>query len=270
MSDTLQKLEELIYKGFQETDRKIRESAAESERMRQESAAEAERTRKESAAEAERMRKESAAEAECMRKESAAEWDRKLQASQEIEEKRRKEAEEKYEKRRHEAEEQAEKRRQELELSIKASDLQIKRTEKMVGDLTGRWGRFAEDMVAPAVIEQFQALNIPIHHYYLRLFSRPAHFEYDIVAVNSDVVIPIEVKTTLEPHDVMRFVEKQLPIFKENFPEHANKKIIGAMGALSFKGNADELAIAQGLYLLRQSGKNIYIANPSEFKPRFF
>ena len=50
----------------------------------------------------------------------------------------------------------------ELAESQKETDAQISRVDKQISDLGGAWGRFAEDLVAPACERLFLERGIPV------------------------------------------------------------------------------------------------------------
>ncbi len=139
-----------------------------------------------------------------------------------------------------------------------------------VGKISSSVGRFAENMVAPAVVRLFNDIGIPITEYSQRLRSPLRRIEFDIVAVNTDVIVVVSVKTTLYVDEVRFFKDERLPIFKEVFPRYQSMKIIGAVAGMSIVQEADVFAMRHGLYALAQSGENVHMLNPSDFKPRIW
>ena len=84
---------------------------------------------------------------------------------------------------------------QETDRMIKETDLQIRKLSSKVGKIHGSLGRFAENMVAPAVVRLFNEIGIPIEDYSQRVYSPKRRIEFDIVAVNKDYVVVVSVKT---------------------------------------------------------------------------
>ncbi len=187
---TMEKLEELIYTGFKETDRKVRESSLET--------------------------------------------DRKI-----------------------------------LE-TFEKTDLELRKLSKSVKDVTDSLGRFAENMVAPAIVKLFNSRGIPITEYYQRARSEKRKIEYDIVAVNSDYVVVVSVKMTLRVDDVRTFLNERLPIFKEVFPLYKDKKVLGAVAGASIVQESDVYAMKRGLFVLAQSSENMIVLNDDSFEPKVF
>ncbi len=126
-------------------------------------------------------------------------------------------------------------------------------------------------MVAPAVVRLFNEIGIRITEYFHRLRSSRRLIEYDIVALNNDAVaVVISVKTTLDVDDVKLFKDERLPIFTEVFPRYRPMKVMGAVAGMSIVQEADVFAMRHGLYVLAQSGENVHMLNPTDFKPRIW
>ena len=56
--------------------------------------------------------------------------------------------------------------------------------------------------------------------------------EIDILGLNGDCAVVVEVKSTLSVDDIRHFLI-QLPRFKEEFPEYADKIVYGAVAGKS-------------------------------------
>ncbi|MCP5049350.1 MAG: DUF3782 domain-containing protein [bacterium] len=201
---TFEKLEDLIYKGFKETDRKFQET---DRKFR-----ETDRILKESSRETERILKESSRETE----------------------------------------------------------LEIQKVNQKVGEISDSLGRFAESMVAPAVLSLFNQRGIPIKGSFQRIRSRERRIEFDVVAFNTEYVVVVSVKMTLRVTDVEHFLNKRLPIFKELFPQYKDMKVVGAVAGAVILGESDRYAMKRGLYVLAQSGENITLLNDEAFEAKIF
>ncbi len=144
------------------------------------------------------------------------------------------------------------------------------KTRKEVANVTDALGRFSENMVAPALVRLLNQVGIPISETAVRVRSPLRRIEYDIVAVNGDVVVVVSVKTRLNAEHVKTFIEERLTIFKEVFPRYRDMKLLGAVAGMSVEQEADAYAIKQGLFALTQSGDNIRLVNPEDFVPKVF
>lgn len=149
-------------------------------------------------------------------------------------------------------------------------ELDLKRTRQEVAKVSDALGRFAENMVAPAIVRIFNDRGIPISETAQRVRSPLRRIEYDIVAVNEHDVVVVSVKTRLNAEHVKQFVDERLTIFKEVFPRYHDMHVFGAVAGMSIEQEADIYAINQGLFVLTQSGENVTLVNPQDFQPRIF
>ncbi|MBD2425015.1 hypothetical protein [Phormidium sp. FACHB-1136] len=142
-------------------------------------------------------------------------------------------------------------------------------TSREVGRLGDRWGTFVENLVEPAVLRLFQARGIDIQTTYRRAKStRPAaRMEIDILAIDGDVAVAIEVKSRLTQQDIDDLCEK-LQKFKLAFPAYASHRIYGAVAAIEFVQDVDRYAYRKGLFVIRQCGDSVELANDESFQPR--
>ncbi len=142
-------------------------------------------------------------------------------------------------------------------------------TSRELGRLGDRWGTFVENLVEPAVLRLFQARGINIQSTYRRAKSTRsvAPMEIDILAVDGDVAVAIEVKSRLSQQDVDDLCEK-LQKFKLAFPEQSQHQVYGAIAAIEFVQDVDRYAYRKGLFVIRQCGDSVELANDTVFQPR--
>ena len=157
----------------------------------------------------------------------------------------------------------------ELAAAQKRTDEQISRVDKQISDLGGAWGRFAEDLVAPACERLFVERGIPVE----RVNQRVKHYhdgdtlEIDILVVNRGHVLAVEVKSSLDVADVKDFIE-DLQQFRRFFPEYADMQLYGAVAGIGIESDADRYAYRQGLFVLTQVGDSVAILNEEKFEPK--
>jgi hypothetical protein len=149
------------------------------------------------------------------------------------------------------------------------TDGQIKRLSKEIGNLGGKWGRFVENMVAPACETLFVSRGIPVHQVSQRVKKKldGRVLEIDILVTNEDHVLVVEVKSSLGVDNVKELIE-DLTEFREFFPEYNQKQVYGAVAGIEIEEGADKYAYRQGLFILTQSGENVIIVNGDEFQPK--
>ncbi|MBD2600271.1 DUF3782 domain-containing protein [Microcystis aeruginosa FACHB-524] len=154
------------------------------------------------------------------------------------------------------------------EQSLK-TDRQITRLSKEIGNLGGKWGRFVENMVAPACETLFLNRQIPVHQVSQRVRKRldGKTLEIDVLVTNENHVLVVEVKSSLSVDDVKELI-KNLTEFRQFFPEYNHKQLYGAVAGIEIEEGADKYAYRQGLFVLAQRGENVAILNDTEFQPK--
>jgi len=155
------------------------------------------------------------------------------------------------------------------EAAIAALDKQIAETNKQIGNLTGKWGLFVEEMVRPAAETIFLERGIQVHEVHPRMLARREgeSMEIDVFVSNDDEGVAIEVKTTLGTGDVRKFLNT-LARFKRFFPRFADIRLYGAVAGIDIPDHVRDFAINQGLFVLGQSGETVAIRNDRSFKAR--
>ncbi|AKE66632.1 hypothetical protein NIES3806_28340 [Microcystis aeruginosa NIES-3806] len=154
------------------------------------------------------------------------------------------------------------------EQSLK-TDRQITRVSQEIGNLGGKWGRFVENMVAPACETLFLNRDIPVHQVSQRVRKRldGKTLEIDVLVTNENHVLVVEVKSSLSVDDVKELI-KNLTEFRQFFPEYNQKQLYGAVAGIEIEEGADKYAYRQGLFVLAQRGENVAILNDTEFQPK--
>jgi hypothetical protein len=149
------------------------------------------------------------------------------------------------------------------------NDQAIESMRKTVDALTSRWGRFVENLVAPAVLRLFQERGFNVQEVYQRVRSARGsrNLEIDVLVVDDDVAIVVEVKSRLTQNEI-RQVLNTLSQFKTAFPHYANYQIYGAVAAIEIDKDVDNYAYNQGLFVIVQSGDSVMISNTLDFRPR--
>ena len=184
------------------------------------------------------------------------------------------------------------------EESLRQTQKEVRETQREVrelneslkeanGNFNNKWGRFLENLLEGDLVKLLKDWNIGVERTLPRVTVKRADgtiaAEYDLVAVNGKEIVVVEVKTTLEKDAVGHFVEK-LGDFKNQFPEHGDKSLYGAVAYMSIKekdyskefrhGNASDLAQEFGLFLIKSPGggpKDVStIVNKKGFKPAVF
>ena len=139
-----------------------------------------------------------------------------------------------------------------------------------INEFDRNWGKLVESLVAPSIVKQFQKENFEIEGMSQRMMRRKAGktLEIDALLTNSHIVIPVEVKTTLNVKAIDEHIQKHLIPFKHFFPEYHNKIVYGAVAYIHVEENADRYAYKKGLYVLTFGDNDmVVIKNDKNFKP---
>jgi hypothetical protein len=149
------------------------------------------------------------------------------------------------------------------------TDRQLKELGKQIGRLGGAWGRFVEDLVAPACEGLFLKRGIPVERVSQRVkrYHQGETLEIDVLVVNQGHVLAVEAKSSLSVEDVKNFIA-DLNRFGTFFPEYAQDEIYGAVAGIGIESQADVYASRQGLFVLTESGDGIRILNLEGFVPK--
>lgn len=171
---------------------------------------------------------------------------------------------------------ETDKRFRETDERFKVTDRELERLEitsekalKAVYALTGKWSRFVEGLIAPAVERLFQEWGIEVDKVFQRVKTHKNgdEMEVDILAINGEYAVLIEAKSTLCVDDVKEHLER-LERFKVFFPEYKERKAVGAVGGIVMEGDSDKFAYRNGLFVIGESGENAMILNDKKFKPK--
>jgi len=128
----------------------------------------------------------------------------------------------------------------------------LDRVGRQLGDLGLVQGEVAEDLFYRNIKYLFKDRDM-IFGNIKRNLKKKGAAEYDIVAVNSDVVLVVEVKNKLQKRMIDSFITKRIPTFKKAFPQYSNYKLLGGIGALVVKDEIGRYAEKSGLYVLTQT-----------------
>ncbi len=165
--------------------------------------------------------------------------------------------------------------REEMRQASLKTDQKFRETDKKIKQafdlFTGQWGRLVESLVEGDLPRVMQERGIMIKRTVERAKSEDDNgYEFDIIAVNGDVCVVVEVKTTLRPDDITIFLNK-LKHFREWMPEYANKdRLLGAVAYIRINSNSDKMAEKNGLFTIRTTGKSAKIVNTKDFQPQEF
>jgi hypothetical protein len=162
---------------------------------------------------------------------------------------------------------------EETDRKIQEVAKQLKETDIRIGKLGNRFGELAEHLVAPNIIQKFNALGFHFDEIYgLRQVindegSGQKIAEFDILLENGDSIIGVEVKTKPSYDDVEDHVHR-LKILRLNKDKKGDKrKIHGAIAGAIMPSSVRTAALKAGLYVITQTGDTVKIDVPEGFVP---
>lgn len=98
------------------------------------------------------------------------------------------------------------KRMKQTDRQMKETDRRLRRAEDM---FTSQWGRLVESLVEGDLVKLLRERGVAVEAVAsrLRLECGPNEREVDLLATNGEEAVAVEVKTTVRPPDVDRFLE---------------------------------------------------------------
>ncbi len=181
-----------------------------------------------------------------------------------------------------ERQEKASRETEELKKLMKETDRQMQETDRQIQEtnrqlkktdarFNSQWGKLMESLVEGDLVPLLQARGVTVERTLTNAKGarNGRHYEFDILAVNGEEVVVVEVKTTLRPEDVARFLEK-LADYTAWAPEHKGKQVLGAVAYLKADSTVAIYAERQGLYVIRATGSSATITNQPDFRPKVF
>ncbi|MDK2896868.1 MAG: hypothetical protein PWP04_988 [Candidatus Atribacteria bacterium] len=166
---------------------------------------------------------------------------------------------------------ETDKRMRETDERMKETDKKIEKLSESVQALTGKWGKFVESLVVPALPKMLGERGIEVDRIFQRVRAQKEgkEMEVDILAVDTEYAVLVEAKSTLKVEDVREHIER-LDSFKEFFPEYRDRKVAGAVAGIVIEEDADKFAYRQGLFVITQTGETAQILNDDSFQPRLW
>ena len=140
---------------------------------------------------------------------------------------------------------------------------------KQLGELGNRLGEFVEHMVAPAVVQLFQAQGVEVHEVHQEVSSKRngEGVEIDLLVVNDGALVAVECKSKLTHAHVDDHLDRMEKL-KRLFPLYKNHRALGAVAAMVMSDGVKAYAQNKGFYVLCQNGEGIEVSNTAMFTPR--
>jgi hypothetical protein len=150
----------------------------------------------------------------------------------------------------------------------------IKTTDAQMGKLGNRFGELAEHLVAPNIVQKFNALGFHFDDISgLRRViedesSGQKIAEFDILLDNGESIVGVEVKAKPSADDVEDHT-RRLRILRLNKDKKNDKrKIYGALAGAIMPDAVKTAALKAGMYVITQTGDTVKIDVPDGFVPK--
>ena len=146
-----------------------------------------------------------------------------------------------------------------------------KEFDRKIGKISNILGSFVEGLVEPKLLELFQNRGIFVTEIYhnVEIHGKGiTGIEIDLLLANSKYSVAVEVKTTLTVEDVKEHLSRLEKLQKNPNRIVRNTTLYGAVAGMRIVQKADIFASRKGLFVLRQKGEIVEIANDEKFKPR--
>ena len=151
------------------------------------------------------------------------------------------------------------------------TDKKFAETYKKVGDLGNSFGELAEHLVAPGMRGRFREIGLvldkSVRNVEIADENGKTLTEIDLMLENSGCVVAVEVKARVKMGDIDRH-KARLEILRLWHGRNGDRrKIMGAIAGAVFGGEERKAAIAEGLYVIVQSGDTMKMDIPEDFEP---
>ena len=155
----------------------------------------------------------------------------------------------------------------ERESERKKDDKKFKRWMAQFGDYTETESKSLEDEFYDALCKAKQIDGADLQEIHVRLHAMRASQnigEYDLVAVNGDVVFVGEIKHNLTAQKVEKFANGQLQRFAKHFPAMTGeRRVLGMVGGKIIEEKVITAAQKLGLYVLRlNNNRKLSVTTP--------
>ena len=167
---------------------------------------------------------------------------------------------------------QLDKQRAEADRREAKTDQLLRKLGRQIGGQGQRWGKIIESLVeGDLCLLMTEFLGVEIVDISRRVEVRDV--EIDLVAVNTETVVVVEVKTTLQREHIDKFISTKLDRYADLRPRYRGTNIYGVIAFVKVDNNAKEViddAIGKGLIVIKAMRGTNHIINPKDSQPRNF
>jgi hypothetical protein len=161
---------------------------------------------------------------------------------------------------------------QETDRKMQETDRKMRETDRKISKLGDRFGELVEHLVAPNILEKFNAqgfnfgkagTNVRFKNSRLETMA-----EVDILLENGDVVLAVEVKAKWTIPDVQEHISRMEKL-RQYAEQHGDgRKLMGAVAGAILPEGVRPFAFKSGFYVLEQAGDTVKLDIPEGFTPK--
>ena len=166
-------------------------------------------------------------------------------------------------------------RRLDIQLANQTANIEkmIAENNRRMGDLSNSFGELAEHLVAPNLVEKFRDLGYAVdktsRDIEIKNFENTKMLtEIDILLENGEIAIVVEVKSKLREKHLEEFLIKMEKVRWHADRRQDRRKYIGAIASPIISDEYKAKILADGIYVIEQSGDTMQITAPDGFVPR--
>jgi hypothetical protein len=160
----------------------------------------------------------------------------------------------------------------ETDRKMQETDRKMQETDRKISKLGSKLGDLIEELIFPNILEKFNQLGYGFGRMASNVRYKDSCGEYvaevDILLENGDVVLAVEVKTTLTDNDVRDHLRRMEKLRNYGDEHRDTRKLLGAVAGAIASREVKDFAVKSGFFVLEQSGDTIKISVPKNFKPR--
>ncbi|MBI4618433.1 MAG: hypothetical protein HY720_32850 [Planctomycetes bacterium] len=151
------------------------------------------------------------------------------------------------------------------------TDEEIRNLGIHIGRVTGRWGRFVEDLLTPSLVARVKEIGFDVESVHRNPEARNGgEKELDLVVVGRmgrrTTLVIASLKSRMEKRDVDDHVG-DIERFYDFFRSFPRADRMGAIGAIGFANGAERYAERRGLFVARITEDLCRFSNAPGFKP---
>ena len=162
-------------------------------------------------------------------------------------------------------------RKEELAASKKEVDKQFKQTQKQLGEMSNKWGTFAEGMAINSIEKiLFDKFQIPVITRNLKKRMNGETIEMDAFGYENSTIntaVIVEIKSHLRIESVEQ-IERIMSDFPKFFPDHAGKKLYGVMACVDASDEIKNVLRKKGIYLAVMNDDIFELHSFKNFTPK--